>query len=561
MDYRSQIELPIAANHAKSSIRKQEFDQHHDGDQHIQNDGLPGQMLVMTAIGPRMMTPKLQCVCGGSHYGCDCRIVFDDTPPSLPADVSIRCFKNGNLEVPVDDTISLPNIPGWTLESGDYSTFFRFVPEKVFDGDLSQLNWSIVDNIAGNLSGTHQMIGGKRCFDLYADMTVYPSLDDHLMAGVGSTMTGMMRLQLRRTTPKVKQIVCGSYSAWFLFEDGTVWSCGNNDYGQLGRNVANGHWQTGSNLGKITGLPTGAGNRVVQIAATDTSFFAVLANGDVWCAGENTIGQLGYTKANGSATATNLARNAFILNVKSVFCGRDFTYFLSSNGDVRSCGNNGLGQLGRITAPSGNAMIPNLGLVAIANVKGIACGDDFTWFQVGDNDVWTCGSNFSGQLARGSWATIPMDATPTFAWSLPMGIIDMSCGVGFGYVTTGGRRAFHAGGSPGGGTRLTDIGLSNVDQAVASTNMTYSLFIRSGKTWVQGANSYGQLGIHGNPQSATLQMTDVLNGNGVRAFTGGTACYWILPGGDVMAVGNNRDGHLGFTTPASTQFYGVIDFK
>ena len=78
----TQIDLPIAANHPKSPMRKQEFDQHRNDELHIQNDGLPGQMLVMTAFGPRMMTPKLLCKCNVSHYGCDCRIVFDDNPPT-----------------------------------------------------------------------------------------------------------------------------------------------------------------------------------------------------------------------------------------------------------------------------------------------------------------------------------------------------------------------------------------------------------------------------------------------------------------------------------------------
>ena len=78
MDFRSQIDLPVAAEHVKSPIRKQEFDQHLQSDLHIQNDGQLNQMLVMTSLGPRMMFPKLNCQCGGSYYGCDCRIVFDD---------------------------------------------------------------------------------------------------------------------------------------------------------------------------------------------------------------------------------------------------------------------------------------------------------------------------------------------------------------------------------------------------------------------------------------------------------------------------------------------------
>ena len=199
MDYRSQIELPIAADHDKSPIRKQEFDQHGNGECHIQNDGLTGQMLVMTAVGPRMMTPKLNCQCGGSHYGCDCRITFDDNPPSPLADVVIRCYKNGDQLVPNAGTML--NTPAWTLECDDANTFFRFVPEKVFDCNLSQLNWYIIDNPAGNLSGTHQVIDGKRCFDLYADMTWHTSTSDYLMAGVGMTNTPYMPIHIRKVSP------------------------------------------------------------------------------------------------------------------------------------------------------------------------------------------------------------------------------------------------------------------------------------------------------------------------------------------------------------------------
>jgi len=69
MDYRSQIDLPVAASHEKSPVRKQELDQHGSSELHIQNDGLTGQLLVMTSLGPRLMFPKLNCKCD-SH----CRV-------------------------------------------------------------------------------------------------------------------------------------------------------------------------------------------------------------------------------------------------------------------------------------------------------------------------------------------------------------------------------------------------------------------------------------------------------------------------------------------------------
>ncbi|MCL2118675.1 MAG: hypothetical protein FWH27_09655 [Planctomycetaceae bacterium] len=561
MDFRSPLDLSVAADHAKSPIRKQEFDQHCNSELHIQNDGLADQMLVMTAVGPRMMTPKLRCQCDGSHYGCDCRIVFDDNPPPPAADVIIRCFKNGNLEVLNESNVL--NIPAWTLEYGDVSTFFRFVPEKVFTADLSQLNWAIVDNVAHNLNGTHQVIGGKRCFDLYFDMDSHSHFTDSLVTGAGGTSTGMMPIHIRKTTAKVIQIACGTHCAYFLFEDGTVWSCGNNDYGQLGRNVTSGNPQSPGNLGRITGLPTGAGSRVVQIAATETSFFAVLANGDVWCAGDNSKGQLGYHRATGSATTTNLARNTSVSNVRSVSCGTDFTYFLLNNGEVRSCGNNEHGQLGRQGAVTGSATTSNLGLVSLTNVQRIACGDDFTWFQAGHNDIWTCGNNVSGQLGRGSWWMLPSDPIPAFAWSSPTGILEISCGSQVGYITTGERRAVsnRRAHDMYGSAEFADVGLSGVDQAVASFNTRYAQFVRSGKVWVEGDNSYGQLGLFQNPRTASLQIPWAGNGECVRAFTGGTACYWIRPDGNVMSLGSNGYGQLGFSTPAATGFYGIIEFN
>ena len=196
MDFRSQIELPTAASSNKEAIRKQEFDQHGNSDLHIQNDGLLDQMLVMTAVGPRLMTPRLRCNCNDSHYSCDCRIVFDDNPPLPAADVVIRCLKNGITPVPDEGTIH--NTPAWTLEYDGPGTFFRFVPEKVFNCDLSQLNWAIIDNVVFSLSGTYQLIGGKRCFDVHFDGSTYTPFDDYLVTGVGSTWTNMMRIRIRK---------------------------------------------------------------------------------------------------------------------------------------------------------------------------------------------------------------------------------------------------------------------------------------------------------------------------------------------------------------------------
>ena len=69
----SQLELPVAANHPKSSIRKQEFDAHaEDQILHLPENGEVGQFLAMTPQGPRWVWITIRG-CPG-NYGTGCRI-------------------------------------------------------------------------------------------------------------------------------------------------------------------------------------------------------------------------------------------------------------------------------------------------------------------------------------------------------------------------------------------------------------------------------------------------------------------------------------------------------
>ena len=81
MDFRSQIELPIAAEDLKSPVRKQELDDHCISAKHIVS-GVIGQLCVMTSQGPKMMFARVQCSGDtGSHYASPCFLVYNDTPP------------------------------------------------------------------------------------------------------------------------------------------------------------------------------------------------------------------------------------------------------------------------------------------------------------------------------------------------------------------------------------------------------------------------------------------------------------------------------------------------
>lgn len=176
--YRSQIELPIDADHEKSPIRNRELVTHIDSEKHIQNDGLLNQLLVMTAAGPRMMTPKVTCDgFDDLRYSCECNIFFEDRPD---ADVQFIVLKNNVQNVP---DVGQHNHPSFNLAFDNTSDFFRFIPVRVNDYDLSQLTYTVVDNTPGNFSGVSSLIDGKMVFDLSTDSLI-KNYSDIIAVGV-----------------------------------------------------------------------------------------------------------------------------------------------------------------------------------------------------------------------------------------------------------------------------------------------------------------------------------------------------------------------------------------
>lgn len=87
-----------------------------------------------------------------------------------------------------------------------------------------------------------------------------------------------------------------------LRSDGTVWSWGVDDYGQLG----NGKSEEYDNLPSEVVGPNGQGHlgNVVSIAAGGGFSMARLANGSIWTWGENSNGQLGIGNATGPSVCT-----------------------------------------------------------------------------------------------------------------------------------------------------------------------------------------------------------------------------------------------------------------
>lgn len=205
-------------------------------------------------------------------------------------------------------------------------------------------------------------------------------------------------MEITSVTRKVNEIICGGYHTFFLMRDNSVMCTGMNDYGQLG---------LGDTSIEVVYEPvsfnTAGLEHIKTIYCGGYHTFFKLENGDVYACGKNDYGQLGLgTISRAVTTPTKLP----LKNIKSIHCGSDFTYFILNDGKILSCGYNGYGELGLGTGILDNKENPTEISTSAFNkelIKDIQCGAHHTLFLMTDRTVYGCGQNEYGQLGLGDY--------------------------------------------------------------------------------------------------------------------------------------------------------------
>jgi hypothetical protein len=139
----------------------------------------------------------------------------------------------------------------------------------------------------------------------------------------------------------VEKVFCGGCHTVIIKTDGSVWACGRNNTGHLGLGDTN-------QKNVFTKITTNINNDVKYIAC-GYGHVAVLKNdGSVWTCGQNDYGQLGIGTTGSSAYKTTLTQVTTNINndVKYIACGSYNTFVIKNDGNVLGCGINTYGQLG-----------------------------------------------------------------------------------------------------------------------------------------------------------------------------------------------------------------------
>jgi YD repeat-containing protein len=191
-----------------------------------------------------------------------------------------------------------------------------------------------------------------------------------------------------------KQVACGGYFTAAIKTDGTLWTWGYNAQGQLGDNT------TVTRSTPVTTFAGGTNWKQVSSSIRKQfgqgHAAAIKTDGTLWTWGANDQGQLGDNTAdNKSVPVTTFAGGT---NWKQVSCGGYHISAIKTDGTLWTWGYNNNGQLGINNTSNKNTPVTTF--AGGTNWKQVAGGNNHTAAIKTDGTLWTWGQNNIGQLGN-----------------------------------------------------------------------------------------------------------------------------------------------------------------
>ena len=343
------------------------------------SSGLPVSVVVLS--GPATYADGLLTLTGAGTVSLRATQAGDatyDTAP--PAERTFTVFASGLKAASAGYRHSLflkTDGTAWAVgdnskgQLGDGSTTSRTAPVRVL-ANVRALSAGVSHSLFIKTDGTAWAVGGNSDGELGDGTQTSRTTPVQILSGVRAVATSCSPY------PAGSQQLTHA-SSLFLKTDGTVWSTGYNQYGQLG---------DGGGASRSTPFQIMSG--VVAIAAGASHSLFLKADGSVWAAGRNTYGQL----ADGSATDRYALVKLPITGVKAIAASASRSYFLKTDGTVLVAGEN--------YSTSTNAYLP---VLILTDVSDLSAGTLHALFVKTDGTAWAAGYNGDGQLGDNSLTT------------------------------------------------------------------------------------------------------------------------------------------------------------
>lgn len=319
--------------------------------------------------------------------------------------------------------------------------------------------------------------------------------------GVGTTSNSNIPLQVNSISGVIAVATGGWEHSAALKNDGTVWSWGLNNVGQLGNNTT-----TDSNVPVQVSSISG----VTSITNGRRHSLAIKNDGTLWVWGSNFYGQFG----NGNNTSSSIpVQISSLTGVVAIAAGEFHTIVLKNDGTVWAFGYNVSGQLGNNTTVDSNTPVQ---VSSLTGVTAISAGRRHSLALKNDGTVWAWGFNSSGQLGNGNNtdSNVPVQVSSlTNITSVAGGEVHSLALKNDGTVWSWGS---NANGQLGNGTNTLSVNLPVPVSSLTAVSAIagggqFSLALKNNSTvWAWGLNTMGQLGTGNNLSTNVPVQTNSL---------------------------------------------------
>lgn len=216
---------------------------------------------------------------------------------------------------------------------------------------------------------------------------------------------------------KTMQMSAGLWHSLLLADDGSVFSMGTNGSGQTGLGTTRGNASIATPI-DATNL---AGRKITQVAAGDRFSLLLADDGSVFSFGANNAGQLGLGTPGDRSVAMPIdATNLGGRKITKISAGFEHSLLLADDGSVFAFGRNSSGQLGLGTSNVGEpvAKLVDTTVLGGSNVTAISAGHAHSLILSDDGRAFSFGMNLSRQLGLGSSIAFVTTPTPINATNL-----------------------------------------------------------------------------------------------------------------------------------------------
>ncbi|AYV84542.1 MAG: chromosome condensation regulator [Hyperionvirus sp.] len=234
-------------------------------------------------------------------------------------------------------------------------------------------------------------------------------LTNGTILGCGSNLNGRLGIgsEVNRFTfreiavgKKIVQVACGAAHTILRCADGTLMSSGDNSYGQLG---LKNNWNK-KVFQDVLDIP----KNIAEVVCGSYYTFIRLTDGTLMSCGNNNYGQLGlgdYESRDKFERLVGMSR--YSKSVMEVNCGPYHTIIRLMNGRLMGCGYNGDGRIGFSENLNRNIFEVIPGANILKNIVEIFCGNFQTIFRLKDGTLMNCGSSYFHTLRSPEWKFSP----------------------------------------------------------------------------------------------------------------------------------------------------------